>query len=169
MKQGRFCIITFPLTILYRYFPISMQVFFKSSVKTIRFNTREGFWVQRGAHGGRSSVLERCGVEGWLRPIFTTLLHRQLSLVPIVLFMHPACAAVTPLNSAASGVSSGFEMGPLSRIWSMTASTLVSQPSISEIPPYPCQDMPAYPPPSIKFLPPGRFSHRKWFHLKSVS
>ena len=83
-------------------------------------------------------------------------------------------APVTPLNSAASereSLQGAEERGPLSRIWAMTASssaptTLVSlcpEPSISEIPPYHCQDMPAYPPPSIK-----RFGHRKWFDLDAA-
>ena len=121
-------------------------------------------------------------MEGWFRPIFTTLLHHRPTFPRSdgSVYASPClCAPVTPLNSAASereSLQGAGERGPLSRIWAMTASssaptTLVSlcpEPSISEIPPYHCQDMPAaYPPPSIKFLPPaGRFSHRKWFHLK---
>ena len=75
-------------------------------------------------------------------------------------------APVTPLNSAAPGVSSGC-IGTLEQDTGHASLHVVPNyprpsdlphPSIREIPPYHCQDMPAYPPPSIKFLPPGRFS-----------
>ena len=77
-------------------------------------------------------------------------------------------APVTPLNSAAPGVSSGC-IGTLEQDTGHASLHVVPNyprpsdlphPSIREIPPYHCQDMPAYPPPSIK-----RFGHRKWFDL----
>ena len=130
---------------------------------------------------GRSIVLEieRCSSGGSIPPSQPNI--HDLAPPPTFprsdgsVYASPClCAPVTPLNSAASereSLQGAEERGPLSRIWAMTASssaptTLVSlcpEPSISEIPPYHCQDMPAYPPPSIKFLP---LSPRKWFHLK---
>ena len=80
-------------------------------------------------------------------------------------------APVTPLNSAAPGVSSGCietleqdtSHASLHVVPNYPRPSDLPHPSIREIPPYHCQDMPAYPPPSIK-----RFGHRKWFDLDAA-
>ena len=121
--------------------------------------------------GAWRSVLARCRLEGW-SPIFTTLLHRQLSLVPMVLFMHPPAPSTSHTPKLCRPRSLFWVRGTLEQDTGHASLHVVPnyprpsdlpQPSIKEIPPYHCQDMPAYPPPSIK-----RFGHRKWFDLDAA-